>query len=80
MRGAAKVEADEHDNLSASCLHFDFAQINSSLTQVQQELLSPVGGLKRQRYRLPAHREICPPVCYAVFFYCNQGIRFCLGK
>ncbi|OGA71232.1 MAG: hypothetical protein A3G81_30585 [Betaproteobacteria bacterium RIFCSPLOWO2_12_FULL_65_14] len=74
MGRAAQIEPDEHDDLAPPVLHLDLEQIDPAPAQVKQEMLSLIGGLKRQGQRLPAHGKVASILVDAMLLHGDQRI------
>ena len=77
---AAEIKPHQHDDLTASVLQFDLAQINAALTQIKEELLPAISRLKRQGDRSPWSREVVELLVDAMLFHGYQGIGLSLGQ
>src|SRR5690606_14504142 len=78
MRSPTKVEAHEYDDLSTAVLHLHLEQVDAPTTQIEQKMFASIRRLKRQCYRLTAHRKIAVLLGYAMLLHRYQSVRLSL--
>ena len=80
VRRTTEVESYEHDNLARPGLHLDLAQIDAAAAQVEQKLLTSVGGLKWQDHRFSIRWEVADVLVDTTLLHGEQRVSLVLGQ